>query len=126
MKAQDLRIGNWISFKGKWNGKVFDLRAGSITIENNNGIFTYESFEGIPLTEDILLKCGFNKNISLMSTSYTFYGNMDNHYKTPFEIDIYIKPDGTFETGDDLPMTSVHQLQNYVFARTGKELNVNL
>ncbi len=119
MKPQDLRIGNYIQ---DFEDKPYYFQIESI--ENNNGDYwvTYrdgsiscivDALEPIPLTEEWLLKFGFEKIQFHIPDKY------DNGK-------LRIKKD---ERGfwiiacyNFILITSVHQLQNLYFALTGEEL----
>jgi hypothetical protein len=125
MKASELRIGNYIHDVNhpERECRIFRLTSGS----NYNIAYSYgkcyedgysyektDALQGIPLTEDCLLKFGFEKI---------------NHR---IEGIIYQKEwlilSETFMTnwrgGRVGRMESVHQLQNLYFALTGKELEM--
>jgi glycosyltransferase involved in cell wall biosynthesis len=75
-------------------------------------------FEPIPLSEDILINCGFDKS---------GYKQLSNRLKLEWSFgkEFWIDREGetlfTFEN-----IESLHQLQNIYFALTGKELIINL
>ena len=122
MKAYELRLGNLVNNYYKGHIKV--------NLSDINNIYSFDIkehqqiYEPIQLTEEILLKCGF---IDSYAGYYSKYGIINNEFKTPYNIDIYLinHKEYDFETVDDLPMLSVHQLQNYFYARTGEELSVS-
>lgn len=66
IEAKDLRIGNWVTEESRINGEILqeanpvqvDVKLLYDLVTNNTGTYRYES---IPLTADILLKCGFEK-----------------------------------------------------------------
>jgi hypothetical protein len=106
MKANELRIGNYIN---EYNVGV--LQARILDFEYIlNGDINYQSIE---LTEEWLLKLGFVKN------------NFDSHYeKGEFYIEVWEK-DFVFRWNDfniDINLNSVHRLQNLYFALTLNEL----
>lgn len=131
MKANELRIGNLISFKGLWNGEVSEITEGVISIKGNGGIFPHFVFEPIPLTEEWLVKFGFslvhknNKHYFITLSEpgqYAFhvYG-IDENFGIAFSDNIL------GETRDYIPRTSikyVHELQTLYFALTGEELTI--
>ncbi len=59
IKASDLRLGNWVSKEGE-NVKVYAIQQDMISYKNHHysGI---SFFEPIPITPDILIKCGFRE-----------------------------------------------------------------
>lgn len=133
MDIKELRIGNLVLNKtcngnGSLTSWIVDaiLQGKKVILRNNlcTEVYKIINIQSITLTESILLKNGFKKEINY-GTSYVYYVEKGND-KPIIEACIYLNEKGEFETGDDLPMTSVHQLQNYVFAKTGEELNINL
>lgn len=118
IEARELRIGNATS-----EGTVFEIKDKSARVRNHNrsSLVSYEDLFPIPLTEEILLKCGFDQN------EYCFFiPKISNiYFKKPFiEADYFlVKSIG----GDKLTTAKhLHQLQNLYFALTGEELNVQL
>lgn len=117
MKPQDLRIGNKIYQKKlefnsvNWHQIIIDV--GSIDIyslENANEIVK-NNFEPIPLTEEWLLKFGFELR-----------GN-EAKFWTLQNVDIWAMG-GYFFNDLDLRISSVHQLQNLFHSLTGNELTI--
>lgn len=141
INATELRIGNWIASGEKFNdtstiGKVLEIGNEERDFEQ---IYCecLESFEwffkdnycGIPLTEELLLKCGFEKKdkewylfpspeiqiIVLNDDKYNgvmFYTRTIHTDYTPIYCTKHIN--------------NVHQLQNLYFALTGQELEINI
>jgi hypothetical protein len=113
MKATELRIGNWYDHNG------IPKQATPNTIEE-----VWESERSwckpIPLTEEILLKCGFERKMhgrhEKSLRSYRKNGNTFN-----------VSHSGIVYYGlKQKPVLYLHQLQNLYFALTGEELNVEL
>ena len=59
MKAEELRIGNWVKDKRNRFWKVHDVLKDGIDLHCGWCAFTYDEIEPIEITEEILLKCGF-------------------------------------------------------------------
>lgn len=123
MKAGELRIGNW--FVG-YDNKPFqwDLTHFSMLVLEQNAPEVDELIRGpIPLTEEILLKCGFE-----LSNCDWGYWNPDEELSfcmTIFEDGMF------FSAGEGIrlnkyPIEYVHQLQDLFCVITGKELEVRL
>lgn len=105
INASELRIGNWINHDTLGVTKV----AG---ITKDADFFA----EPIPLTEEILQKCGFTGGYTLSI----------NHGEFWYDKNILSVSYGSqVEEGREVPVKSLHQLQNLYFALTGEELNVS-
>ena len=122
-KATELRIGNYIN---NVKGKPFEILHGEdIDRVDKNSI----AYTAIPLTEEWLVKFGFDKN------KY----NEEGYYKA-HKIDVYKFKKGYFFIylidnkfgiglhdvwdGIDITINHVHQLQNLYYALTQKELTI--
>ena len=118
INANELRIGNWLYginplSPGYNPGKIYfqveNIFGESINLYIVPGFETERAYdvEPIPITMEILEKCGF-------SGAWTTINGLDGNLmgvKLP-ELEYEIK--------------YVHQLQNLYFALTGNELNINL
>ena len=118
MTANELRLGNWVKteYKEIGNIKITEISESVIYSNKTKGI-SYSSLLPIPLTEEILLKCGFNKNELGGYIMYTELGSMLCIYK-----------DGSFRSNEryiDTKIKHLHQLQNLYFCLVGKEFDVN-
>jgi len=137
INANELRIGNWVKLNNPESrprevgnyAKVFAIDSehsykeykGTATISPFREFNFYGQFlcfiDPIPLTPEILEKCGFRKSLN----GYC-YGMITNDGKNRFSI----FTDGTFKLGtQDLSVNihHLHQLQNLYFALTNAELN---
>lgn len=121
MKAEDLRIGNWIK-QAFGYCQVRGTAKNAIWLNDEGGPVLIDSFmliEPIPITEDILLKCGFyQKNNLFILKDITLQlincgTEIDNHL-------------GFVLLGFNNEIKYVHQLQNLYFALTGEELIIEL
>ena len=116
MNANELRIGNMVykSLKsGQGRTVINPIGCQDIVrIFEDIGSFNYAP---IPITEDILLKCGFEYDF----ISYNLHFGIDWHNGVL-----------RFSQGKGqtifLPCTHLHQLQNLYFALTQKELTIKL
>ena len=119
LKANELRIGNLILF----DGKITHANTRNIAyISNSNRLKNGDSiaFEPIKLTEEWLLKAGFEKLTSIekgfKSNSYT--------YGRGFSFIVHLN-NGLLSTnfwqGNEKKF--LHQLQNIFFSLTGEELS---
>jgi hypothetical protein len=109
MKATELRVGNYF----QWI-KIASMGIGVDVITKDNH-YTYEDFkEPIPLTEEWLLKFGFE---------YSDLNGDSGLWKIP-PFQIYGKYN-QFIYDYRLDVNYVHSLQNLYYALTGEELNQN-
>lgn len=141
MTIQELRIGNWINCKtkdGLQTGRIDNLLEVSNTIYfisakagkiDYQGKVTSENdcFEPIPITEEILLKCGFEKK---EETAYDKY-EINPHDGRVIEVAIYTSGIDVFVRyicgGCHLrSIKYLHELQNLVSVITKKELEIEL
>ena len=119
MNTNELRIGNWVSEKVLGCRQVVTVDPLYFGINTGQGIYSIEhnNLEPIPLTEEWLLRFGFEKNDNnqfiLMEGSVDILFNKDLNGWTCDGINFSIN------------MTEhVHQLQNLYFALTGEELKL--
>lgn len=122
MIAQELRIGNWVlghSYKmalGFVPAKISMLGTKRVQLDRANG-GQYENIKPIPLTEEILLKCGAVEQ----SYHWDFMG-----YFWKFEAGSLIFHDENYY-GSHLPGCDfLHELQNLYFIIEGEELDISL
>lgn len=121
IKANEIRVGNWLNDPRQYNPKFFPKTDNGYFKATARDIQYAEEFEPIPLTEEILLKCGFEYVEEVFSYCCKFHN-------------IYISTIGEFIfapfcTNDSdclVKIKYLHQLQNLYFALTGQELEVNL
>lgn len=111
MENTELRIGNWVQSRIEI-GQKWD-----VIVSVNDFIGNYKLFEPIKLTEEWLLKFGFNTSEWDDNTSFRLMINDYNSIVINLEFD-YIKI-GDLELKN---IKYVHQLQNLVFALTNEEL----
>lgn len=126
IQANELRIGNIVMAMGNDSP---DLTQTVITLEHfgwqwEEGGF-FELAEPIPLTPEILKKCGFELSKGKLSLKF---------YKNPKKgriVNLYKVSDGyrylnTRGVGPSPHINYLHQLQNLYFALTGYELEIHL
>ena len=119
IQANEIRIGNYIADIWTPNGlfKVTELRKDKI-FYGNCFKAKYDDIRPIPLTEEILLKAGFEKDIESL-----FYRNSFIIAKTKTRWAFY--HNGL--TGGELARIDyIHELQNLIFALTGEEIKIEL
>lgn len=123
IKAQELRINNLISDRNGFKMKVVSIHNdGTIYCDfdgNEGDVWEFDDKNpcyGIPLTEEILLKCGFT------SLDENVFIHKELRYSDTFKI----REDGYIAfVSREVYITKIkylHQLQNLFFSITGEEL----
>jgi hypothetical protein len=116
MKANELRIGNTINYVTLNNVKLVTVDASLIMeLEPDSGAGSNRLYKPIPLTEEWLLKFGFEK-----VSGWDYYKGWIKDY-VELECDCY---GFDYVNNIDKEVKHVHQLQNLYFALTGKELEL--
>lgn len=123
MKANELRIGNLLSFSGEPvainAGFIHDCDYWNKNPERQDAV-SFENVEPVPLTDEWLERFGFEKDeessswskiVSMPQFDYCF--EISNKYQEFFQPDFL-----------SIDIKYVHQLQNLYFALTGKELTI--
>lgn len=115
MKNNELRIGNLVlalTGETKYTEVLVNTIFGyGINSYYNEAEYVYDEIKPIPLTEEWLLKFGFEKK----GTRAIFY--------TLNNVDVW-ELNGGFANDLDLPIKYVHQLQNLYYALTNQELTI--
>jgi hypothetical protein len=114
MKANELRIGNWLNWYSKYHRNGYFDKQLEIDDFTQTDL---SSARPIPLTEEWLLKFGFEEEYSQLTNIYKYF--LPN---TPFgycqgKFNVFTQT-GCFS----VETKHVHQLQNLYFALTGEEL----
>lgn len=141
IQPNELRVGNYVT------DDFFDIFKNIIKVDsiNNKGInleieddgkwaeiaqrwigceYSFESLFGIPLTEEILIKCGFKKSNDL---DEFYHLDLLNKWTR-----IYFNPKHNIcilqinQDDSCIKIQYLHQLQNLVFSLTQKELTIQL
>jgi hypothetical protein len=118
MKANELRIGNWVSITP--HGQDDFIRIDYDEMEKLYTFATWDRINPIPLTEEWLVKFGFEKNCN---------ENYQINYNQVCGISITLPDNNAWFCNlsalrfyEICNCSYVHQLQNLYFALTGKEL----
>lgn len=116
MKATELRIGNYVELRGETT-TIWKVSKETIHAEPFDCPMCDE-IKPIPLTEEWLLKFGFEKHLNywMIPSKGFFIGVTLNNEIYPM-----------FDTDNPIPIKTlkyVHQLQNLYFALTGQELTI--
>jgi len=130
IRANELRIGNWILVNEKpmiVNTVYYEplMKKAIVNVVEKLGDVPIVPIgnitSSIPLTEEILLKCGFSE-VGMFNNVY---------HKDNFRIIIGHKQNCLFQIHKDehcvgIEISSLHQLQNLYFVLTNKELEIEL
>jgi hypothetical protein len=111
MKANELRIGNWVSTIYGMEFQVYPMAFKQMPTDEKHNLIL-NTWKPIPLTEKWLFKFGFIKS-------------SDNNYYKGDKFTIYNRFENFGLIGGLLSWKEfkyVHQLQNLYFALTGEEL----
>lgn len=122
--ARELRIGNWVYHTNTFCKPEMQLEFNLMKLEFHNG--EYPEFNPIPLTPEVLEKCGFE--------DHKMYGWNILNNKLYKRIGVFID---IKEVRIMMPyfngvmticntMQYLHHLQNLIFTLTDEELTVNL
>ena len=119
MKASELRIGNWVNdpIHNKCNFQI-EMFLGidyfqPLTIDPDEELtLKISECEPIPLTEEWLLKFGFENGNYFILNDVIIYKDYNDKYRYEYNY-------------GQLWVKHVHQLQNLYFALTGEELTLN-
>ena len=117
INANELRIGNWVKL---FNDDFYKIHVISKTVIQVEGgiiggeVFKLEHIQPIPLTPEILEKCGFKKG------SIYFYFSKFRIVKINDSNNWLILLSDTYH--HLCKLKHLHQLQNLYFALTGEEL----
>jgi hypothetical protein len=137
MKANELRLGNWISNPIQDINLLVDITTLSKIFydDNNKNINPKDKFQPIPLTEEWLVKFGFieaKRHVHYFEEvfySKSIIKDSPNHYEQL----VISLPLGHIEVGEfnieqsylmNIEMNHVHQLQNLFYCLCGEELEI--
>lgn len=125
--ANELRIGNWVQFKD--NLYQIDVVSKHFPFLNTDefgvGVVHYNNMQPIPLTPEVLEKCGLKRHKCGISGADMWQGmdgwSIDNHFFSGWLFrgnGKELKLVGYYNS----EIKYIHQLQNLYFALTGEEL----
>jgi len=116
MRANELRIGNLIKYSETgMNFMVYEIANTGYRVKNEHEDTWIEEwqFDGIQLTVEWLIKFGFTKYMS----DKEYWASVDNYIiRLSLNFEFYVN-DAQVKI-----IKTVHELQNLIFALTGKEL----
>lgn len=135
MKANEFRIGNFVGTSFFTVGKIISIQKDFVDVDSDGIISSkiIDELKPIKLTEDILLKCGFEKKESEGEIGLHFeyflkkYVSIVFNYGAFHLVNIDIDCDDLwsyYNIGTNI--TYLHQLQNLYFALNGEELEIDL
>lgn len=121
IKPSDLRLGNWVMYDNRYFqiSMIADVFPELNTTEFGIGVVDYNNIKPIPLSEEVLLKCG----ATVDGIEYIIKANALS-IKIRFHSGIAYCEFGDVYLGDRIKY--LHELQNLVFALCGRELEVKL
>ena len=145
VNVNELRIGNYVMDRGlihrvigiinEEGNKIYDNKKDPTIITKFNEIELKHSerhLDGIPLTEEILLNCGFSKSIGeskIMTNGIIFYSKGEILLSYDFHLLECIFDDN----GDvwhysekEMIIFYVHELQHLYYILSGEELEIKL
>ena len=123
MKANELRIGNYISrldlvdIHKKRIEQILELGKKATTTGSLKVISNYEDLIPIPLTEEWLIKFGFIKDGKE-------FNKWCGDYEYSFSFEYGFVFGQLVDYSHEIKIKHVHQLQNLYFALTGEELTI--
>lgn len=142
--AQEVRLGNWVLIPN--NRKILIpvhpkqikgiSKFGELDFTEHDYqeelVFSCKHCGGIELTDDILLKCGFNEGTETVNEKEFYIQKTDGLYRLTLEFYINKKDDKYFIELEwdgygskiEIPIMYVHELQNLYLTLTGKELQI--
>jgi hypothetical protein len=126
MRATELRIGNWVALKsGTIESIVLELNYDKVHLQGNVIINREDQIKGIPLTEEWLLKFGFDskeckKGHTAIICGSTYFVLTYPQIMGEWQVDFC----WVFDQFKFVELKYVHQLQNLYFALCGKELTI--
>lgn len=120
MKANELRIGNWVR-KENYSPEFHKIEIEDFAILERSHNF----YQPIPLTEEWLLKMGFELSGHQLGEEYS-RGNFSMYYYNGDYPDYEGEILASCFNGNNVEIKYIHQLQNIYFALTGEELTIKI
>lgn len=121
IKPEELRIGNWFTKDGEYHN-VGHIQKNFYNICVNN--YGPENINPIPLTPEILEAVGFDKEKELV---YVLKKFDQCHVVLIQRLDVWmLHITGPFGMVQCSPIQHLHNLQNFIYSISGKELEVKL
>lgn len=133
IRCEELRIGNLVLFhpmkKIKRICSVKEIKLDRVCVLDKglDLVLSKTEIQPIPLTPEILIRCGFEK----WSENNFFHEGFVDYWKLLYhehnnEWEVYYAPDKSCSGQDISVINHLHQLQNLYYSLTNTELLVNL
>lgn len=126
----ELRIGNLVyayPFRIIKVSEITNLKSVLNEGDESEEPFADEELDGIPITQEILEKCGFEKTGNDWKLKNTDNSRDNTNYIEQDENKFtYVVADFGWDGGYDVEVKYVHQIQNLYFFLTGTELEINI
>ena len=124
MKANELRIGNWVEVENYKNIQLENVHPKGTTRGDDQ--YLISMLNPIPLTEEILLKCGFKYREAMAGgqdewAGYGFWSLNGVHLLGHKNGEVLY-----YDRRSEVEYKYLHQLQNLYFALTNEELQIEL
>lgn len=122
IRPEELRVGNWVNYHNdNTYFKVEEIYVGGVSVANGGGAawVEFERFSGIPLTEEILVKAGFEfreDGEEVCEQTWHCQGFEIWQHESGFCHD--------YHKGGHI--NYLHHLQNLFHSLTNEELNIQL
>lgn len=128
MITDKLMVGNCIDFEGSLI-QVTDVLCDSVNTTEHEAL-PYDMIMPIPITPDILDKCGFESYDKGQAEFYDIYKTKNGIFISMAKVDIpygFMDLKDRWYIGDPhTEIKSLHHLQNYVYCVYNTELTINL
>lgn len=127
IQANETRRNNYVLFENEIYqiDTIADEFPTLNTAKFGIGVVSWSNLQPIPLTEDILLNCGFKSTqIGLFQLRILNRGSINVHISSK-RLNVELGTTGNYLFGDT-DIKYLHQLQNLYFALTQQELNIQL
>ncbi len=136
INVKELRIGNWVNFDSVGNDVVETIDFNDEDPDKTDTYFTHvidgskpNETHPIQLTPEILEKCGFKPDSTMLSFQHPDPKNPQDEHKdlgTCYPTFFYNKRLGRWmDCHTRVCVDYLHQLQNLYYALTGEELTYN-
>lgn len=125
MEAKELRIGNWVTTRDGLT-QVEDVLTFGINMQHDCWLYDIIEVTPIPLTEEILLKCGLTNDYGGELRWVTLNGDATICIGKDNIVCLSVGGGHDYGHEEMQHIKYLHQLQNLVHALTGEELNVEL